>query len=468
MSRKTIFATALLTIALTAAPVLRMHGQKKFTLDKVVAVVGNTVILYSEVEEMGERVTEFKRERGYTSDRNPRIEALEELLVQKLLYNQALIDSVEINKPYAAEQADEHLTQLVARSGSVSQLEAQFHRPIFEIRRELERRYEEQLYAQNMRGELLNKINITPGEVERFFNSMSGDSLPIIPIQYVFGQITKLPLSTDEAKRRAREQALGIRERIVNGTRFDVLARMYSEDDSSVRGGELTPMPLESFVEPFSRALEKLRPGQISEVVETMFGFHIIELLGRQGNLYSARHILIRPKFTDQEMAETLHSLDSVAVAIRADSITFEKAAFKFSDDKYSKLNGGLASNLELMESLMATDASYATTKHFKEDLSPDDFKALEKLKPGEISDAFASEDLRGDKLGKIVKLIEIIPAHPANLEEDYLRLESAAINEKRNRVLEEWIDNKIKSMFVRIDQDFHIPEEFNNPNWLK
>lgn len=466
MLKKTFFAVALALLA--AGLTGRAAAQQQVMIDKIAAVVGNSIILYSEVEETSRQLQEMKRERGYTSDRNPKIEALEELMRQKLLYNQALIDSVDINKAYAAEQADEYLTKLVARAGSVPKLEAQFSRPVFDIKRELVNRFEEQQYAQNMRRELISKVTITPGEVDRFYKNLPKDSLPVIPPQYVYKQITKLPLSTNDAKLRAREQLLELRERIVGGTRFDILARMYSEDGSAARGGELEPMPAENFEAPFARALEKLRPGQVSEVVETVYGFHIIELIAKNGNLYHARHILVRPQFTEVEMAATSHTLDSLASAIRADSTTFEKAALAYSDDKYSKLNGGLVSNLEMLEVYSANDASYATTKHFKDDLPVDDFRSLDKLQPGEISRAFVTQDMRGNKMSKIVKLIEIIPAHPANMEEDYLQVEMAALNQKREKEFEQWLDKKISTMYVRVEPEFLIPSEFENPDWLK
>lgn len=454
---------------LVSAVFNQVRAQEKYMLDKVVAVVGNSIILYSEVDEFSRQITDMKREQGYTSDRNPHIEALEELMTQKLLYNQALIDSVEINKEQAQAQADDYVTRLLGMAGSVENLQIQFHRPIYEIKRELVKRFEEQQYARNMRSSITEKVQITPGEVERFVKKMDKDSIPVVPPQYIYSQITKFPLSTEEAKLRAREQLINLRERIVNGTRFDVLARMYSEDGSSVRGGELEPaVPSETFETPFALALEKLRPGQVSEIVETTYGFHIIELIDIQGKLYHARHILIRPQFTDIEMAETAQSLDSLRSKILSDSISFTAAALEYSDDKYSKRNGGLVSNLEYLERYNAMDASYATTKHFKEDLSVDDFRALERLKPGEISAAFVSQDMLGNKLAKIVRLDQIMPAHPANLEEDYLRLEAAALDEKRHNELVKWITGKIDGMFVRIAPEFNVPEEFENKNWIK
>ncbi len=469
MLKKVLLATLTTSILLTGL-CGSSYAQEKFTIDKVVAVVGNSIILYSDVEEVMEQFTLERRQYGYTSDRNPKIEALEVLLEQKLLYNQALIDSIEINKVYAIEEAEERVGNMVASVGSVAALEEHFHSPIYEIKRIITNRLEEQNYAQQMRRELNSKITITPGEVERYYRKQHKDSLPIIPIQYVYSQITRYPESTREAKLRTREQLLGLRERIIEGTRFDVLARMYSEDPgSAAMGGEMDPMPVEQFEQPFGRALEKLRPGQVSEVVETIYGFHLIQLIEKNGNLYRARHILIRPQFTGEELVATNKFLDSLATAIRHDSITFEKAALEYSEDRYSKYNGGLVSNLEMMENNpYYFSASDATTKHYKEMLAPDDFRALETLQPGEISDAFQTSDARGNKISKIVKLLEIIPSHPANLKEDYLDLEERALAEKTQDEYLKWLDKKIDSMFIRIDPEFRLYDEFENKSWLK
>ncbi|MCD8072073.1 MAG: peptidylprolyl isomerase [Alistipes sp.] len=466
---RTALPAALLTLTFTLA-LSTAAAQEKFTVDKVVAVVGNSPILYSDIEEVVEQYAMERRQYGITSDRDPKIEALELLLEQKLLYNQALIDSIEINRAYAIEEAEERVGNMVASAGSVAALEEHFHSPIFEIKRIITNRLEEQNYAQEMRRELSSKISITPGEVEKFYKKQHKDSLPIVPIQYVYAQITRYPESTKEAKLRAREQLLGLRERIINeGTRFDVLARMYSEDGSAAMGGELEPMTLEEFEQPFARGLEKLRPGQVSEVVETIYGFHIIQLIEKSGQRYRARHILVRPQFTGDELIATNKYLDSLAGVIRADSITFEKAALEHSEDKYSKFNVGLVSNLEMMESSpYFFSARDATTKHYKEMLPPDDFRALEKLQPGEISPAFQTTDGKMNKKSKIVKLLEIIPSHPANLQEDYLELEKMALNEKRNAEYLKWLDKKIGGMFIRIDPEFRKHDEFENKSWLK
>ena len=320
-------------------------------LDKVVAVVGGSSITYSEVENTARRLTESRREQGYTSDRDPMNEALEQLMMQKLLYNQALIDSVEIMKTDIMARVEEEVQDMIAREGTIPAVEAKMHNPIFNIRENLRRRYEEEAYASGMQREVIGKVTIIPGEVERFYRQTDKGSLPVIGDQYVYAHITKFPKSIDEAKRRARERLLEMRERIITGdAKFDLLARIYSVDGSALHGGEMEPATLQTFVQPFADALSELKPGQISEVVETQYGFQLIQLIDKKGNLYHCRHILIRPTYTTDELSEPDRQLDSIAELIRADSLTFEEAALRFSDDPYSRQNGGIVTNHELLE----------------------------------------------------------------------------------------------------------------------
>ena len=301
MLKKAMMAAAL---ALLFAGALAQKRQ--VMLDKVVAVVGGSSILYSEVDDYARQLTEQRRQEGYTSDRDPMNEALEALMTQKLLYNQAQIDSVKVNDADIMARVEEQVQQMVEAEGSIPQLEAKHHMPIFNIREIMRQRYEEQAYANSMQTEVVDKVSVIPGEVERFYKSISKDSLPLVADQYVYAQITKFPKSIDEAKRRARERLLEMRERIITGdAKFDLLARIYSVDGSALHGGEMEPATLQTFVQPFADALSELKPGQISEVVETQYGFHLIQLIDKKGNLYHCRHILIRPTPMPQPSAST-------------------------------------------------------------------------------------------------------------------------------------------------------------------
>lgn len=453
--------------AVVAVATLGSVSAQQVVADKVVAVVGNSAILYSEVVDFSKQVLQQRRERGYTSDRSAMSEALENLMLQKLLYNQALIDSVEINLDGVAESVDKQVDAMIADAGSIATLEAREGKPVFEIKADMRTMAEEGQYAQMMRMTIMNKVTITPGEVEKYYNSLRTDMLPIVPEQYVYAQITKLPSSTTLVKQRTREKLLEMRERILGGARFDMLARMYSQDPgSALQGGEMDFMSAESFEKPFGEALTKLQPGQVSGVVETVYGFHIIQLMEKKGNLYKSRHILLRPTFTDSELAEDLAKLDSLATEIKEGRISFEEVARLHSDDKYSKQNGGLVTNHEMLEMYGANDTSYSRTAFYKEELGAD-YTYMRSLKPGDISTPFQSADMRGNTLTKIIKLIEIIPSHTASLANDYLQIEEIALQNKQQREFEEWLDKKIATMYVKIDSSMDT-SEFENKAWIK
>ena len=464
------------TVALLISTALCVSAQRRqVILDRVVAVVGGSSILHSELTEYAEALVAQRRQMGYTSDRDPMHEALEALLEQKLLYNQAILDSVEISNSEVNSRIEAYLQQLVEEAGGIQALETREHMPIFTYREMLRSRYEEQAYAQAMQATVVSKVAIVPGEVERFYRRIDKDSLPIIGEQYVYAQITRFPASMKEAKQRTKERLLDMRERIITGqTSFSVLARMYSVDGSAIYGGEMQPAPSSMYVRPFAEALEKLKPGQVSEIVETEFGFHIIELIDKKGELYHCRHIVLRPTYTREELMQPAHQLDSIARLIRLDSLKFEDAALRYSDDASSKMNGGIVSNHDVLARQGVYDGARLTaTRFLKEDFgleggkALEDYNALMRLKIGEISDSFQTTDFTGNQLSKIVKLVEIIPAHVASLEDDYVRLEEMALNQKRERVFREWLDTKIESMYIYIDPEYR-DWEFVNRKWIK
>lgn len=462
---------ALLTMA-AAATVLAAQAQEHFIADKIVAVVGSSPILYSDVVKQAAQITERNRAENFTSPRDPMSEALEMLLEQKLLFNQAQIDSVNIDRYMGgiADMVNNNVDNMVKQEGSIKAVENKMRKPLYTIKEDIRKEVEEYYYAVEMRDVKESEVKVTPGEVDRFFRKIDSDSLPIIPEQYVYAQITKLPKSSEAAKQRARERLLEMRQRIIDGDRFDRLAVMYSTDHgSAVRGGEMDPAPKESFVEPFGNALAKLRPGQVSGVVETEFGFHLIQLLDKPAdNLYHLRHILLKPIYTDEELRETVDFLDSLGGVIRKGDITFEQAAMQNSDDEGSRMNGGVVSNQQLLFRYTGnSDPSQTRTRFIKDNLDPNDFKALSRLKPGEVSGAFIGTDFLGNELGKMLKLVEIVPAHKADLAQDYLDIEQMALGRKKEAHYRKWLKAKIDEMYVRIDPMFKA-SDFENPRWFK
>lgn len=474
MIRKIALIIAFVAFALTSTESV-VAQRRQVMLDKVVAVVGGSSILYSEVEEYAEALVAQYRQMGYTSERDPMHEALEALLQQKLLYNQAILDSVEISQSDVTSRIESYLQSLIQEAGGIQALETREHMPIFNYREMLRARYEEQAYAQALQQQVMSKVSIVPGEVERFYRNIDKDSLPVIGEQYVYAQITKFPASMKEAKQRTKERLLDMRQRIVTGeAKFTLLARMYSMDGSAMYGGEMQPAPASIYVRPFAEALEKLKPGQVSEIVETEFGFHIIELIDKKGDLYHCRHILLRPTYTNDELMQPARQLDSIARLIRLDSLSFEDAALRFSDDASSKMNGGIVSNHDILARQGVYDGARLTaTRFLKEDFGMDGGKALEdyaaliRLKVGEVSNSFQTTDYMGNQMSKIVKLVEIIPPHTASLKDDYVRLEEMALSQKSERYFTEWLNKKIESMYIYIAPEFRT-WKFENKKWIK
>lgn len=402
-------------------------------------------------------------------------QGLEALMTQRLLANQARIDSVEVNLSDISDRVEAQIEKMSAEAGGVRELEIQQNMEIFNIRDILRRKMEEMSYAQTMQYEIMNKVSVIPGEVEQYYNNQDKSTLPIIGEQYRYAHITRLPDNVEEAERRVREQLLDMRERIISGkTKFSALAQMYSIDPGSAyRGGEMEPQPASAFVAPFAEALESLKPGQLSEIVETEFGYHIIELIDQMGGYYHCRHILVRPTYSTYELMEPLNFLDSLANVIRSDSITFEKAAHLYSSDESTKMNGGVVTNHDLLERYNAPDPTLTVSKFLKEDFgargykSLEDFNALSKLKVGEVSSAFTTEDMTGNQLSKIVKLVEVYPAHVASIVDDYIRLEEMALTDKQNNYFDQLLNKYIESTYVYIDPQFR-DMKFENPRWVK
>ena len=473
MFNKQVLTTILiLTILL---PLGALAQKRQVVLDRVVAIVGGSAILYSEVEEAANELVAQRRAAGYTTDRDPMNEGLEELMKQKLLYNQALIDSIELNADINS-MVEDYLQRMIAEEGgSISQLETKQHMPLYNYREFLRQKLTEQQYAQSMQGSVVSDVTITPGEVERFFKSKKVDELPLVPEQYVYAHIVRYPSSQAAAKQRTKERLLEMRERIITGTSsLPVLARTYSVDPgTAMQGGEHPLAPLSQLTPPFAEALAKLKPGQLSEVVETEYGFHLIELMEAPRNgLYHFRHILLKPSYPIEEQLEPTYYLDSIVKLIRADSISFEEAALKHSEDNLSKMNGGLVSNHDLlMSNPNYSNVKLTATKFKKEDFgqgkSFQDYVMISRLKIDEVSNPYMSEDIRNNELSKIIKLKQIIPTHTASISDDYLDIEMMALEMKKERVFNEWMKEKIDGFYIFVDPEFRNGE-FSFPNWIK
>jgi peptidyl-prolyl cis-trans isomerase SurA len=333
-------------------------------------------------------------------------------------------------------------------------LEAVYRKPLYQIRDDLRERYMDMSLAQEMEMMVRSDVTVVPSEVERFYRNTSADSLPLIPEQYVYAQIVMYPPSLEDAKLRARERLLELRQRILGGENFATLARLFSVDPgTAIRGGEMDPTPVEGLVRPFGEALQKLRPNEISPVVETEYGFHIIQLLEKQGEIYRFRHILLKPVFTPEELMGTTHKLDSVGQLIKSGELTFEEAALQYSEDGFTKYNGGVVTNREIVE-LYGFGARATSERFNREDLG-NDYPQIRPLTPGELSTAYVTADLRGNQQVKLIKLQEIVPSHRAGLENDYGTIEDLALRDKQDKVYAAWLKKTLEEMYIHIDERF-------------
>jgi peptidyl-prolyl cis-trans isomerase SurA len=420
-------------------------------IDKVVAVVGNEMILYSDIES---EVT-MMRVQGVVSESNIRCRVLEELLMQKLLLAQARIDSLSVTDDDVDMQIEQRLRTVLARLGGEKATEEYFHKPLFQLKKEWREPTREQILTQKMEAQLMRDIPTTPSEIKKAYRKMPKDSLPIVPIQYVLRQIVVLPPAGD-AKFEVRERLLELRERILKGEKFSTLAVLYSEDPSRIRGGELGLRPRQEFAAAFSNAAMALKPGQVSPIVETEFGFHLIQMIEKEGDMFNARHILMRPKYTSDDRTAAFRTLDSIAQIVKNGDLSFEQAALKLSQDSKSNANGGLVVNEQNLSS------------HFEKDqLNPADYGAVRDLQQGDISEPYEATDKLGNVQYKIIQLVELIPAHPANVEDDYAVIQQLAQQQQKQEALMKWIRQKQASTYIRIDEEYRTCG-FEREGWIK
>ncbi len=440
------------TAVLMAVMALPSSAQKyRGVVDKSVALVGGEMISLSEVEAEAQAL----RAQGLPADR---CQILESMMQAKLFVAQARVDSLTLNQDNANAQLEQYVAQLLTRAGGQDQLEEYLGKPLYKLRQEWRQQIEEQTLAQQEQREIATRIpELTPYDVKQYLDTASTASLPIVPIKYQMSQICVYP-DREAAAIAVKERLLSIRERILNGERFATLARLYSEDPGSARkGGELGMASKSIFWPAFSDAAMALRPGNISQIVETPDGFHIIEVLQKQGDMFNARHILIKPSYTSADQEKAFHRLDSIRTAILDSTITFETAARFFSEDPATRTNGGQMADPE-------TGSAYFEIDQLK----PQDYAAVKGLKVGEVSEPIESldnEGRNGNLVYKIVRLDRIIPAHPASFETDYTELLGLVQNEKITEAIDDFLDEKIKSSYIVIDPLFGDCE-FSRKGW--
>ncbi|HCY00428.1 MAG TPA: peptidylprolyl isomerase, partial [Bacteroidales bacterium] len=356
-----------ITITLSLSPANAQH-----IIDQVLGVVGSEKILLSDIEQEHLRL----KMQGIETEGDVKCNVFEDLLIHKLLIHQAALDSIEVGAAMVESEMDRRLRYFINQVGSEAELEKYFNKSIFQIKSDLRKTIKESLVAQQMQESIVKNVTVTPSEVKKTFRSFPKDSLPTIPEQYEIRQIVLYPPASGEAKLAVRERLLELRERILKGERFSTLAVAYSEDRATVaHGGELGFSSRDQLVKSFADAAFNLKDGQVSQIVESEYGFHLIQMIERRNDQVNVRHILMKPSYTQSQLLQNQNKLDSIVNLINADSLTFKQAAQRFSEDEKTKLSGGLAINPRTNTSLFE-----------KEHLAPSDFYVIKNLKIGEIS----------------------------------------------------------------------------------
>ncbi len=422
---------------------------QRMIIDKVISQVGGEFVLLSEVEEQFAYAAE---QRGGLPP-EARCQILEQLMGQKLLINQAKLDSVEVSDVEVETQLDARFERILQMmGGDTKQFKDYYGQSIPEAREGMRTELKNQLLSERMRSQVLQEIVVTPSEVKAFFSRIPKDSLPYFNSEVEIREIVMKPQVNPIEKEKARSQLAELKERIQNGEDFAELAMKYSDDPGSGRlGGDLGMTKRGSFVPEFEAAAYNLDKDELSDIVESEFGFHLIQLIERRGNSIHTRHILIKPEITEEDLELARMRLDSVSQGLNTDSLPFEYAVKLYSHDKeQSYNNAGLMTNP-------------ATGNTFFEigDLETDVFFTQDTLEIGEVSGPIKFTDPRGETMFRIVKLQSRTDPHVASLDKDYSKIQKAAINEKKSLFLNDWVNGKIGSTFINIDSNYDTCPNF-------
>jgi peptidyl-prolyl cis-trans isomerase SurA len=415
-------------------------AQQRIDIDKVVAIVGNSAILKSDLYNQKRQL----ESQGITFGNNPLCGLLDEMLYQKLLFNQAVLDSIEISDSQVEQVLERRLRFFIHQIGSREQLEAYYGKTVDELKDEFRPLVREQELSQRMEAQITRNVRITPSEVRRFYRELHPDSIPIVDSEVELAQIVIKPEIASEEKADVRKRLGEIRQRVIQGESFSTMAILYSEDPGSARkGGELGFYGRGELYPEFEATAFGLRPGEVSEIIETQAGYHIIQMMERRGEQINVRHILMMPKVAPAQLAAARNRLDSIKNLVINDEMTFAEAARKFSDDP-GKITGGIMVN------------PYTNTTRFKNDeIEQSLFFAVDRLEKGQITSPQPMMTEEGQQAFRIVKLRDRIDAHPATLDGDYDFIQQLALNKKKMAVVRDWIDNKINSTFVFVNNEF-------------
>ncbi len=443
----------IIILAAITISTLNSEAQKQI-VDQVIAVVGKNIILQSDIEN---RYMQMVMQ-GYVSGGDMKCEILEDFLYEKLLLNQAELDSIEITKNEIEYAMDNRFRQIINQLGSEEELEKQFGKSILEMKADMKEDMKKILLSQKMLGKITENLKITPTEVRKYFNNLPKDSLPVVNETFEIEQIVKYPVIKKEDKEAVKNRLKEFRERIQNGDKFSTLAVLYSEDPGSApKGGEIGFITREQVEPEFAAVAFNLKsPKEVSRIVETSYGYHIIQLIEKRGELINVRHILLSPKVSPEQMIKAKKTLDSIKNILASDTVSFAEIAEKYSDDENSKNTGGLVVN-----------PYTGSSKFEKEHLDAATYYAIKNLNPGQISKPFETKDPDGKTVYKIVRLKSKTESHIMNLKEDYQAIKDIALADKKQKEINNWIKQRQASTYIHID-DSYKNCNFKMKAWVK
>ena len=445
-------------------------------IDEVVWVVGDEAILKSDIEALRLQ----GQQEGMRWNGDPDCAIPEQIAVQKLYLNQAITDSIEVTESEITQGVEQYIERMISVIGSREKLEEYQKKSMSQIRAELRESYRERQMVQGMQQKLVKDIEVSPAEVRRYFKDLPQDSIPFVPTEVEVQIITQQPRVEQEEINRIKERLREFTDRINKGeTSFQTLARLYSQDGSARNGGELGYTGRAGWVPEFANVAFSLTdPKKVSKIVESEFGYHIIQLIDKRGDKINVRHILLKPEISDDAIQKATNRLDTVAIAIREGlppemikpvfkdkdgraikKFTFEDAVVFFSDDKDTRNNNGLMANM--------TEEGQRTSRFKLSELPPEVAKTVDVMQVGEVSAPFQMTTERGKTVCAIVKLKSRTEGHKATITEDFQVMKNLVLEKRRAEKLHEWVVNRIKSTYVRVNDNFRDCK-FEYEGWIK
>ncbi|HEY0666895.1 MAG TPA: peptidylprolyl isomerase [Sphingobacteriaceae bacterium] len=439
-----IFAALLCIIVQVQAQTTSQAQSPKKSLDKIAAVVGSTIILQSDLEM---QYAQYLAQ-GNPENAEARCSFLQQILAQKLLSQQAVIDSVSVTDDQVDSEIDRRLRTMISRAGGQERLEQFLNRSVLQYKDEIRPDIREQLVANKMQGTITENVGITPLEVRRFYESIPTDSLPYYNTEVEVGEIVVYPKLTKEEKQTFHDKAEAMRLRIKGGESFETLARLYSQDPgSAAEGGDLGFFDRTVMAKEFTAMAFKLKEGDLSPVFETEFGFHILQIIERRGEQVRVRHILVKTDPPPASLERAKAHIDSIYTDVVAKKIDFATAAALLSDNNDTKYNGGMMLNAENVQN--------RSTYIPSDKLEPQVFLTIDTMKVGGFSkpDLFTSPS--GKQGYRFLYLKSKTPPHRANLDQDFPKIKDAAFEDKISRTVSEWFEKKRKETYIRIDEEY-------------